>query len=95
MESFLSLAQQKYFDKTPCHRLTSSSTLHVLQCGDPTGSGSGGPGYSFVDELTGKEKYTRGVVAMANGGANTNGSQFFIVYRTQRRCSPRTPSSGT
>jgi peptidyl-prolyl cis-trans isomerase B (cyclophilin B) len=82
VESFLSLARQKYFDKSACHRLTASATLHVLQCGDPTGSGSGGPGYQFADELTGREKYTRGVLAMANGGANTNGSQFFIVYGT-------------
>ncbi len=82
VESFLSLAGQKYFDKTSCHRLTSSSTLHVLQCGDPTGTGSGGPGYQFADELTGKEKYTRGTIAMALGGPNTGGSQFFIVYGT-------------
>jgi peptidyl-prolyl cis-trans isomerase B (cyclophilin B) len=80
VESFVSLAKQKYFDKTPCHRLTSSSTLHVLQCGDPTGTGSGGPGYSFADELTGKEQYTRGTIAMALSGPNTGGSQFFIVY---------------
>jgi peptidyl-prolyl cis-trans isomerase B (cyclophilin B) len=53
----------------------------VLQCGDPTGTGSGGPGYQFHDELSGSEKYTRGVLAMANAGANTNGSQFFIVYK--------------
>ncbi len=80
VESFVSLAEQKYFDSTPCHRLT-SGTLAVLQCGDPTGTGSGGPGYSFADELTGKEKYTKGVLAMANSGADTNGSQFFIVYK--------------
>jgi peptidyl-prolyl cis-trans isomerase B (cyclophilin B) len=80
VESFVSLAEQKYFNSTPCHRLT-SGTLSVLQCGDPSGTGSGGPGYSFKDELTGKEKYTRGVLAMANSGANTNGSQFFIVYK--------------
>jgi peptidyl-prolyl cis-trans isomerase B (cyclophilin B) len=80
VESFLSLAAQHYFDHTTCHRLTSGS-LSVLQCGDPTGTGSGGPGYSFADELTGKEKYTRGVLAMANAGPNTNGSQFFIVYK--------------
>jgi peptidyl-prolyl cis-trans isomerase B (cyclophilin B) len=80
VESFVSLTQQKYFDSTPCHRLTSGS-LSVLQCGDPTGTGRGGPGYSFRDELTGKEKYTRGVLAMANAGPNTNGSQFFIVYK--------------
>jgi peptidyl-prolyl cis-trans isomerase B (cyclophilin B) len=78
--SFVSLAKQKYFDSTPCHRLTTSG-IFVLQCGDPTGTGSGGPGYSFKDELTGKEKYTRGVLAMANSGPNTNGSQFFIVYK--------------
>jgi peptidyl-prolyl cis-trans isomerase B (cyclophilin B) len=78
--SFVSLAQQHYFDNTSCHRLTSGG-LSVLQCGDPTGTGGGGPGYEFGDELTGKEKYTRGVLAMANAGANTNGSQFFIVYK--------------
>jgi peptidyl-prolyl cis-trans isomerase B (cyclophilin B) len=80
VENFVSLATQKYFDATPCHRLT-TGTVSVLQCGDPTGTGSGGPGYSFGDELTGKEKYTKGVLAMANSGPNTNGSQFFIVYK--------------
>lgn len=78
--SFVSLTQQKYYDSTPCHRLTSGG-LNVLQCGDPSGSGSGGPGYSFADELTGKETYGRGVLAMANSGPNTNGSQFFVVYK--------------
>lgn len=78
--SFVSLVQQHYFDSTPCHRLTTAG-IYVLQCGDPTGSGNGGPGYSFRDELTGAEKYTRGVLAMANAGPNTNGSQFFIVYK--------------
>lgn len=81
--NFVSLAKQHYFDSTPCHRLTTSG-IYVLQCGDPTGTGSGGPGYSFNDELTGKEKYTRGVLAMANAGANTNGSQFFIVYKNSQ-----------
>lgn len=80
VESFVSLTRQKYFDSTSCHRLTSGG-LSVLQCGDPTGTGKGGPGYSFGDELTGKERYTRGVLAMANGGPDTNGSQFFIVYK--------------
>ena len=78
--SFVSLAEQKYYDGTSCHRLTSGS-LSVLQCGDPLGNGSGGPGYQFKDELSGQEKYTRGVLAMANSGPNTNGSQFFIVYK--------------
>jgi peptidyl-prolyl cis-trans isomerase B (cyclophilin B) len=78
--SFVSLAGQKYYDGTSCHRLTSGS-LSVLQCGDPLGTGAGGPGYQFKDELSGSEKYTRGVLAMANSGPNTNGSQFFIVYK--------------
>jgi peptidyl-prolyl cis-trans isomerase B (cyclophilin B) len=78
--SFQSLAEQRYFDATSCHRLT-SGRLNVLQCGDPLGNGTGGPGYSFADELSGTEKYTRGVLAMANSGPNTNGSQFFIVYK--------------
>jgi peptidyl-prolyl cis-trans isomerase B (cyclophilin B) len=51
----------------------------VLQCGDPSATGSGGPGYSFADELTGKETYPAGTFAMANAGPDTNGSQFFIV----------------
>jgi peptidyl-prolyl cis-trans isomerase B (cyclophilin B) len=80
VESFVSLAKQKYFDATSCHRLTAGG-LSVLQCGDPTATGSGSPGYTFGDELTGKEKYTKGVLAMANSGPNTNGSQFFIVYK--------------
>ena len=66
----MSLAKQKYFDATPCHRLTTAG-IYVLQCGDPTGSGTGGPGYAFADELTGKEKYTGGVVAMAHTRART------------------------
>lgn len=79
VNSFESLVRQKYFDATSCHRLTTASIL-VLQCGDPTGTGSGGPGYSFADELTGHDSYPAGVVAMANSGKNTNGSQFFLVY---------------
>jgi peptidyl-prolyl cis-trans isomerase B (cyclophilin B) len=77
--SFTSLAKQGYFDKTKCHRLTTQG-IFVLQCGDPTASGTGGPGYSFADELSGKEAYPAGTLAMANSGPNTNGSQFFIVY---------------
>jgi peptidyl-prolyl cis-trans isomerase B (cyclophilin B) len=83
VNSFLSLAEQGYFDDTPCHRLTTEAAgIFVLQCGDPTGSSGGGPGYTFADELSGDEQYTGGTMAMANGGAgtNTNGSQFFIVY---------------
>jgi peptidyl-prolyl cis-trans isomerase B (cyclophilin B) len=79
VNSFVSLAEQGYFDGTKCHRLTTQG-IYVLQCGDPTGTGMGGPGYSFDDELTGKETYGPGTLAMANAGPNTNGSQFFIVY---------------
>jgi peptidyl-prolyl cis-trans isomerase B (cyclophilin B) len=78
--SFESLVQQGYFDNTSCHRLVDSGNF-LLQCGDPTGTGTGGPGYSFADELTGSEQYTTGTVAMANAGPDTNGSQFFLVYR--------------
>jgi peptidyl-prolyl cis-trans isomerase B (cyclophilin B) len=80
--SFVSLVKQKFFDNTPCPRVESTS-LFILQCGDPTGTGGGGPGYSIPDEYTGKEKYTAGVLAMANTGqANSGGSQFFIVYKS-------------
>jgi peptidyl-prolyl cis-trans isomerase B (cyclophilin B) len=77
--SFTSLARQGYFDDTKCHRLTTQG-IFVLQCGDPTAIGTGGPGYSFDDELTGQETYPAGTLAMANSGPNTNGSQFFLVY---------------
>lgn len=76
VNSFVSLANQGYFDDTTCHRLVPA---FVLQCGDPAASGLGGPGYSFADELSGSEQYTEGTLAMANAGPNTNGSQFFIV----------------
>ena len=79
VNSFTSLISQGYYDDTPCHRLTAGG-LSVLQCGDPTGSGGGGPGYTFADELTGSETYPAGTLAMANAGPNTNGSQFFMVY---------------
>ena len=79
VNSFVSLAEQGYFDATECHRLTTAG-IFVLQCGDPTATGSGGPGYSFDDELTGEETYPAGTLAMANAGPGTNGSQFFVVY---------------
>jgi peptidyl-prolyl cis-trans isomerase B (cyclophilin B) len=83
VNSFVSLATQGYFDSTPCHRLTTAATgIFVLQCGDPTGSGSGGPGYTISDELSGKETYGPGTLAMANTGQpDSGGSQFFIVYQ--------------
>jgi peptidyl-prolyl cis-trans isomerase B (cyclophilin B) len=77
--SFISLVSQKYFDGTSCHRLADSG-IFVLQCGDPTGTGTGGPGYEFADELSGEETYPAGSLAMANAGPGTNGSQFFIVF---------------
>ena len=79
VRSFVSLAEQSYFDGTECHRLTTQG-IFVLQCGDPTATGSGGPGYQYDDELTGKETYPAGTLAMANAGPGTNGSQFFVVY---------------
>lgn len=75
------LADQRYFDGVACHRLTTEG-IFVLQCGDPKGDGTGGPGFAFEDEnLPATGSYPRGTVAMANSGANTNGSQFFIVYQ--------------
>nr|WP_221474254.1 peptidylprolyl isomerase [Planomonospora venezuelensis] len=85
--SFAFLASKDYFDGSKCHRL-GSDQFPVLQCGDPLAKadgkadtdGQGGPGYRFVNENLSGAKYTRGVVAMANSGPDTNGSQFFIVY---------------
>lgn len=79
--SMESLAGQGWFNDTGCHRLADSG-MYMIQCGDPTGTGSGTPGYQFADELTGSETYSAGTVAMANAGAgtNSNGSQFFLVY---------------
>jgi peptidyl-prolyl cis-trans isomerase B (cyclophilin B) len=82
VNSFVSLTQQNYYNDTPCHRLTTleESGIAVLQCGDPSGTGSGGPGYTYADEVDGSETYGPGTLAMANRGPDTNGSQFFIVF---------------
>jgi peptidyl-prolyl cis-trans isomerase B (cyclophilin B) len=78
------LANDEYFNNTLCHRVTTEN-IYVLQCGDPTASGSGGPGFALPDENLPDatlENYPAGTVAMANSGPDTAGSQFFIVYRT-------------
>jgi peptidyl-prolyl cis-trans isomerase B (cyclophilin B) len=82
VNSFVSLADQGYFDDTPCHRLTTEQTgIFVLQCGDPTGTGTGGPGYTIEDELDPSDTYPPGTVAMARTPQpNSGGSQFFLVY---------------
>ncbi|MBD8077903.1 peptidylprolyl isomerase [Cellulosimicrobium arenosum] len=81
--SFVSLAEAGYFDGTSCHRLTTSG-IYVLQCGDPTGTGTGGPGYSFgpIENAPSDDVYPAGTVAMARQGGNAEsmGSQFFLVY---------------
>jgi peptidyl-prolyl cis-trans isomerase B (cyclophilin B) len=80
--SFIFLSQQKYFDNTKCHRLTTEG-LYVLQCGDPTGTGTGGPGYGYgIENAPPDGEYPTGTVAMARtADPNSNGSQFFIVYK--------------
>ncbi|MFE4873219.1 peptidylprolyl isomerase [Streptomyces sp. NPDC056682] len=88
--SFRFLAEKRYFNGTHCHRLT-TARLYVLQCGDPTGTGSGGPGYSFPDENLTGATYPAGTVAMANAGPNTNGSQFFFVWKDTKLSPAYTP----
>jgi peptidyl-prolyl cis-trans isomerase B (cyclophilin B) len=90
VNSFVYLASKKYFDATPCHRLTTAG-IFVLQCGDPTGTGGGGPGYEFADENLAGAVYPAGTVAMANAGPGTNGSQFFLVYKNTTLAPHYTP----
>ena len=93
VNSFAHLAETNFFNNTQCWRVSNSSGLYLLQCGDPTATaksklscssstlGIGGPGYQFADENLTGATYPAGTVAMANGGANTNGSQFFLVFK--------------
>ena len=82
VNSFVHLAAAGFYSKTPCPRLSTSAGLYMLQCGDPTGKGTGGPGYEFASENLTGATYPAGTLAMANSGtANSNGSQFFLVYQ--------------
>jgi cyclophilin family peptidyl-prolyl cis-trans isomerase len=80
VNNFVSLARNKYFDGTTCHRAIPG---FMIQCGDPTATGNGGPGYKFADELPASGEYKIGSLAMANSGPNTNGSQFFVISGDQ------------
>jgi peptidyl-prolyl cis-trans isomerase B (cyclophilin B) len=100
VNSFKALADKKFFDNTKCHRLTTSG-IFVLQCGDPKGDGTGGPGYTIPDEnlsalgkagADGTVTYPAGTVAMANTGQpHTGGSQFFLVYKDSKLPPSYTP----
>jgi cyclophilin family peptidyl-prolyl cis-trans isomerase len=76
VNNFVFLAREGYYENVIFHRVISG---FMIQGGDPTGTGRGGPGYKFADEPV-RRKYTRGTLAMANAGPNTNGSQFFIMH---------------
>ena len=79
--SFAYLASQKFFDGSACHREVNQPTFGVLQCGDPTGSGTGGPSYKYAEEVTPETTYPRGTIAMANSGTpGSTGSQFFLCF---------------
>ncbi|HKC73242.1 MAG TPA: peptidylprolyl isomerase, partial [Chloroflexota bacterium] len=82
--NFVFLAREGYYDGVPFHRIIKD---FMVQTGDPTGTGAGGPGYRFEDEPV-RLRYTKGIVAMANAGPNTNGSQFFIVHGREVQLPP-------
>jgi cyclophilin family peptidyl-prolyl cis-trans isomerase len=90
--SFAFLASKKFFDGSPCHREVNEPTFGVLQCGDPTGSGSGGPTYKFGQEIPKGTTYPRGTIAMANTGQpNSTGSQFFLCFTDTQLSADYTP----
>jgi cyclophilin family peptidyl-prolyl cis-trans isomerase len=85
VNNFVFLARNQYFDDTTCHRIIPG---FVIQCGDPTATGGGDPGYKFADELPAAGEYQIGSIAMANSGPDTNGSQFFIITGDQGAALP-------
>ena len=104
VNSFVHLAETNFFNNTQCWRVDNGTGgIYMLQCGDPTATaksklscssstlGSGGPGYQFADENLTGATYPAGTVAMANGGANTNGSQFFLVFKNTSLSASYTP----
>jgi cyclophilin family peptidyl-prolyl cis-trans isomerase len=94
-ESFVHLAVKGFFDGSPCHREVNQPTFGVLQCGDPTGSGQGGPTYKFAEEVTPETTYPRGTIAMANSGQpGSTGSQFFLCF-VDTQLSPDYTAVGT
>jgi cyclophilin family peptidyl-prolyl cis-trans isomerase len=86
VNSFVCLAREGFFDGIMFHRVVAG---FVIQAGDPTGTGGGGPGYRFADELPTALNYERGTLAMANAGPNTNGSQFFVCLNDLSQRLPR------
>jgi len=105
VNSFVHLAQANFWNSTQCHRVSNDGGLYMLQCGDPTAkasatlacsgsknvAGSGGPSYTFGDESLKGATYPAGTLAMANGGPNTNGSQFFLVFKNTSLPASYTP----
>ena len=86
VNNFVFLSREGFYDGVPFHRVIRD---FMVQTGDPTGTGMGGPGYRFADELNTPFSYAKGTLAMANAGPNTQGSQFFIVHGRQGTSLPK------